>query len=188
MTLFEYLSVAVSIVLSLSAAQILANLRAVLDPDRRYWVHALWVLQALLVHVIYWWGFWAYRELESWNFAFFVVVLLNPGLIFICSNILVLGDRAPGISWEEHFFSVRRWFFVIWGALAVVATVRNWLILETPLLVLGRIPILMTLIICIAGFHFTDRRIHGALVLVSLISVSVAITYLWFQPGLASLR
>jgi len=36
LTLFEYLSVAVSIVLSLSAAQILVNLRAVFDPARRY--------------------------------------------------------------------------------------------------------------------------------------------------------
>ena len=188
MTLFEYLSVAVSIVLSLSAAQILANLRAVLDPDRRYWVHALWVIQALLVHVIYWWGFWAYRELESWNFAFFAFVLLNPGLIFVCSNTLVLGVRGPDASWEQHFFSVRKWFFVMWGAMAVVATLRNWLVLSTPVLAPGRLPMLVVMIVCGVGLYSTDRRVHGALVIVSLFTVSVATAYLWFQPGLPSLR
>ena len=117
------------------------------------------VIQALLVHVIYWWGFWAYRELESWNFAFFAFVLLNPGLIFVCSNTLVLGVRGPDASWEQHFFSVRKWFFVMWGAMAVVATLRNWLVLSTPLLTPGRLPMLVVFIVCGVGLYSTDRRV-----------------------------
>ena len=128
MTLFEYLSVAISIVLALSTAQLLGNLREVFDPARRYWVHALWVVQILLTHFIFWWGFWAYREVESWNLGFFGLALLNPVLLFVCSNVLVRGQPSDGASWEKHFFSARRWFFAARGAIAVVAQLRVWVL------------------------------------------------------------
>ena len=107
MTLFEYLSVAVSIVLSLSAAQILVNLRAVFDPASRYWVHTLWVVIVLFVHLLFWWGFWAYRVVESWNLATFALVLLNPGILFVASTTLVLNASKLDRSWEQHFFDIR---------------------------------------------------------------------------------
>jgi hypothetical protein len=50
MTLFEYLSVAVSLVLALGLTHLLANLRAVVEPTRRYSVHALWVVYLLGHH------------------------------------------------------------------------------------------------------------------------------------------
>ena len=115
MTLFEYLSVAISIVLSLSAAQILVNLRAVLDPARRYWVQILWVVILLYVHLLLWWGFWAYRDVESWNLAMFSLVLLNPGLLFVSSTTLVVDASKSDRNWEQHFFDVRRSFFVTFG-------------------------------------------------------------------------
>ena len=90
MTLFEYLSVAISIVLALSAAQLLGSLRAVFDAERRYWVHALWVVHVLVIHVIGWWGLWAFRDFESWNLALFGLFLVIPGLLFVCSNALVV--------------------------------------------------------------------------------------------------
>jgi hypothetical protein len=71
-TLFEYLSVATSIVLSISAAQLITILRAVLRPGRRYWVHTLWTVLALFGHLVIWWEFWGYRDVASWNLPQFV--------------------------------------------------------------------------------------------------------------------
>ena len=115
MTLFEYLSVAISIVLALSAAQLLGNIREVFDPARRYWVHALWAFHMLLLHILLWWGFWAYRDVESWNLASFTLVLVNPGILLVLSNALVPTHLRDGMSWEEHFTSVRKMFFVMRG-------------------------------------------------------------------------
>ena len=39
MTLFEYVSVAVSILLSLGMVHILSRIKDVLDPGRSYWIH-----------------------------------------------------------------------------------------------------------------------------------------------------
>ena len=182
MTLFEYLSVAISIVLALSTAQLLGNLREVFDSARRYWVHALWVVHVLLLHVMLWWGFWAYRDVESWNLAFFVLVLLNPGLLFVCSNALVPSQRSEGTSWEQHFFSVRRWFFVVRGLIAAVVTLRSWLLLGVPIQDPTRLPALLMLTVCVVGVLSASRRVHGALVLISLFGVILGFGYFWFQP------
>jgi hypothetical protein len=40
MTLFEYMSVAMSLIVALTFAEGLRGLRSALDPERRYWVHA----------------------------------------------------------------------------------------------------------------------------------------------------
>ena len=58
MDIFEYLSVAISIVLAMGLATLLRALRDVLAPARRYWVHALWVLQVAFLHVQLWWAYW----------------------------------------------------------------------------------------------------------------------------------
>ena len=44
MTQFEYVTVAVSMILALSFARLLGALGHVLAPGRRYWIHALWCL------------------------------------------------------------------------------------------------------------------------------------------------
>ena len=182
MTLFEYLSVAISIVLALSAAQLLGNLREVFDPAKRYWVHALWVVHMLLIHIILWWAFWTYRGLESWNLAFFALVLVHPGLYFVCSTALVPTQRSNGTSWEEHFFAVRKWFFVVRGLTAVVTPLRSWLLLGTPILDRLWLPSLLMFIVCVVGVLSASRRVHGALVLIGLVGV-LGWVFLLFQPG-----
>ena len=84
MTHFEFLSVAVSIVLALSAGQLVGNIREVFDPTRRYWVHALWVVALLLLHILNWWVLWGLRDVQAWNLAMFASVLIAPGLLFAC--------------------------------------------------------------------------------------------------------
>ena len=182
MTLFEYLSIAISIVLALSAAQLLGSLREVFDPDRRYWVHALWVVHVLLIHVIGWWGLWAFRDLESWNLAFFGLFLVIPGLLFVCSNTLVLPQRSIETSWEQHFFSVGKWFFVARGLIGVVSTLRASLLLGSPILDWVRLPTLLMLIVCVVGVLSASRRVHGTLVLIATILL-IWIGFFWFEPG-----
>jgi hypothetical protein len=57
MTLFEYLAIAFSIVFSLSATRLLGGLSHVLQPERRYWVHATAVCGWLLAAIAVFWIF-----------------------------------------------------------------------------------------------------------------------------------
>ena len=53
MNLFEHVAVAFSMVLSFGVVRLLDGLRPALVPGRRYWVHALWLVQKLLNHAFY---------------------------------------------------------------------------------------------------------------------------------------
>jgi hypothetical protein len=177
-TLFEYLSVAISIVLSLSAAQLLGNLREVFDPARRYWVHALWVVQALWLHVVYWWSMWAYRDIESWNLLSFAFVLLVPGLLFMCSSALVPTYAKSVSSWDQHFFTVRRWHFATRVLILVFASLRAWFLLDSaPSPISGLI-----LVACIAGFVSSNRSLHAILVVVVSLGM-LGVSYARLKSG-----
>lgn len=65
MTFFEYITVAVSIVLALAVARSIDGLRSALESNRRYWVHFAWVVIKLCNPIIFWWGIWGYRDLRT---------------------------------------------------------------------------------------------------------------------------
>jgi len=183
MTLFEFLSVAISIVLALSAGQILTNLREVFDPSRRYWVHALYVFQILLIHILNWWSLWAYRDISSWNLATFAVVLLGPGFLFICSSTLVPSYAQSVASWEEHFYKVRRWFFAARSLFIVVAGYRTWLLLDKPVLESPTPVSFPLLILSMLGLTFANRRVHRLLAVVSTGILLFGVTYFRLEAG-----
>lgn len=183
MTLFEYLSVAISIVLSLSAAQTLVNIRNVLDPARRYWVQALWVVLLLYTHLLLWWGFWAYRDVGNWNLAMFSLALLNPGLLFVASTTLVVDGSKKESGWEQHFFDVRRSFFVIFGLIPAASVLRSWVLLGTPVVNWGHLPELLMTAVCVTGWASANRRVHAGVVLAGLAILVVFTASVWFQPG-----
>ena len=183
MTLFEYLSVAVSIVLSLSAAHILGNLRAVFEPATRYWIHALWVVISLFIHLLVWWGFWAYRIVESWNLATFALVLLNPGILFVASTTLVLDRSGLDRNWEQHFFDIRRSFFATFGLIAPGAVLRDWILFGTPVVSSGHLPEMFITVFCAIAWASTNRRVHAVLTLATGVVLITFTASIWLQPG-----
>jgi len=183
MTLFEFLTVALSIVLALSAGQLLTNIREVFDPNRRYWIHTLWVIHLLVTHVIIWWSFWAYRDVESWNLATFSVALLPPGILLVCTSTLVPTYASTVASWEAHFFEVRRWFLAARSLLMISAGFRTWLLLDTPVLESPTPVSGLILLLCIAGILIPDRRFQGALSVVLLALVVGGVAYFRLDAG-----
>jgi len=181
-TLFEYLSVAISIVLALSAGQILTNLREVLDPSRRYWVHALWVVHILMLHIFVWWSLWAYRDVQ-WNLGTFVVILLAPGVLFVCSSTVVPSYASSVDSWEDYFFTVRQWLFGTRSLFIVSAGFRTWLLLDKPLLESPTSVSVPMLALCLAGLFVSNRRFHGVLAVAAMALLMVGVSYFRLQAG-----
>ena len=65
MTLFEYLAIAFSLVLSFSAMRLVAGLPYATQRGQ-YWVHLVFVLSQLLVTVVAFWNLWSFRE-ATWT-------------------------------------------------------------------------------------------------------------------------
>ncbi len=168
--------------LSLSVAQVLGNLRAVFHSGTRYWVHALWTVLVLILHLLVWWAFWAYRVVESWNLATFALVLLNPGILFVASNTLV--SREPNVeSWTEHYFAIRRPFFATFGLIPLGTLLRDGILFGTPVLVLGHLPEALVTTICVLGWSSESRRALACLAPACLLVMMAGMAYVWFQPG-----
>jgi len=180
-TQFEYLSVAVSIVLSLSVSHILVNIRAVFSPERRYWVHVAWVVLALFTHLLIWWGFWSYREVESWNLATFAMLLLNPGILFVASATLVLEN--PDSDWDSHFYRVRRSFLAAFGCIPALALARDLILFDVPVLTLTHAPELSLTTICAAAWALETRRAQAILAACALLVMAGAAVSIWIPPG-----
>lgn len=173
MTHFEFISVAVSIVLALSAARLLTALPHVLAPGRRYWIHALWSLALLFAHMDFWWTIWIYREIDPWTFTGFAVVMLTPALLFLTVNSLVSDSPTTIASWRAHFYANRRVFFSLYLALVCSIPLRQLTVLgdasapqveALPGLAVAAL-MLAGLAIPVLGIITTNERAHAFIVL-----------------------
>jgi hypothetical protein len=180
MTLFEYLSVAFSVVLSLSAAQILSNIRSVFDPARRDWVHGLWMVHVLILHVIVWWSGWALRD-ASWNLASFSLALSGPASLYVAANVLVSSDRS--VSLREHFRVNRTLFFTARGLLVFISWAVSYMLLGTPLLTYARIAGVFILTICVVGVVSSNYRVQLTIAILGLLLEIFVIGYFRFDAG-----
>ena len=180
MTLFEYISVAFSVVLALSAAQLLSNIRSVFDPIRRDWVHGLWVVHLLILHVVVWWSAWALRDV-SWNLGSFSLVLSVPALLFVAANALVPSDRSASL--REHFLANRILFFTARGLLVLSASAISFLFLGIPLLSPVRLASVCILAICAVGIISTNRRVQLGVATAGLAFEILVTGYLRFEAG-----
>ena len=182
MTLFEYISVAFSIVLSLSAVRLLGGLSVSLLPERRYWPHAAWIVFALLNSAILWWNIWSFRDLE-WNVIFFFFVLSLPALIYLQAAALVPENPESVQSWRDYFFAARTRFFVALASFFVAAVAVSWFLLDLPLLHPLRAVQASAFVLALSGAVSTNKRLHESLPPIFLVLLGVSAVALFLRPG-----
>ncbi len=182
MTLFEYLSVAFSIVLSLAAVRLLSGISVCFAPERRYWPHATWVVLILLMSAMAWWNFWSFKDVH-WNFIRFLLTLLVPASIYLQAAALV--PESPGTvqSWREHFFAARKRFFVAFASFFLLIGVNAWLLLDLPFLHPARVIQVSALGLALSGVVSAHKGWHQALPVIFLALISIAALALFLQPG-----
>ena len=127
MSLFEYVIVLVSVVLSLGIARILENHAHLLKlgPKVRWSpTYLLWLLIIFFSHVDLWASLWLIRDSDSWTLLSLLGVLLAAVALFYAS-ILSAPELEPGQSidlWAFHMENRRRYIgaaalYLITGAI-----------------------------------------------------------------------
>jgi len=104
MTLFEYISIATSLILSFSLARTLTNFAPIFASEHRYWVHSTWVLGLLVSHAILFWDIWLYQGVEVWTLVEFVLLLMGPIMLFIAASLVVPIGAVP--DYRIYFESI----------------------------------------------------------------------------------
>ena len=182
MNLFEHVAVAYSMVLSFGVVRLLDGVRPALVPGRRYWIHAVWLVQKLLNYAFYWWGFVVFREGIAWTAASFLWMLLVPSLLLLQATALVTNNPGAVHSWRDHFFGIRSWFFSVDLVVILHSVITATLLRGIPLLHPLRVLQVVGLTISLLGVTSASRRLHATIAPVALAFQSFGLGWLFFRP------
>jgi hypothetical protein len=172
-SLFEFLSVGIAIVVSFGVVRLLDGAHYAARAERLYWPHLVWVTLKLIQHFNIWWSLWARHE-ASWNYAAFLVQLLPPLILYLQATTLVTPSPQSIGNWREHFYSNHRRFFglnLAFGLSNELASLAagNEVVLIAPLVIA---------MLSMVGLLSTSHRVHSALALVALLgNVLLIITF-----------
>ncbi|TDG11816.1 hypothetical protein E2F43_15710 [Seongchinamella unica] len=116
MSLFEYLSVFLSVIMGLGVTHILAGLSKTIHYRRTlklFWVHTLWAINILIYIVIIWWGMFWWSKQVDWSFFEFLLLLLYAIALFLAASLLFPWELPKDFDFEVHFTQTRVWFFAV---------------------------------------------------------------------------
>ena len=132
MDAFSYLSVLLSIIVGLAITQILTGFRGIMlwrSRVRMFWPAPLWAGTLLLINVQSWWAMFSLREVTTWTFAGFAVVLAQAIAQYLLAAIVLpdfSADRETDL--RDHYWAHTRWFFGLF-VLALLMSLAKELVL-----------------------------------------------------------
>ena len=183
MTIFEFLSVAVSIILSLAIIRLLNGSPYLTASAKRYWVHAAWVIGLAIAIPLIWWNTWAYSQIEDWIFPEFVLLLLTPVTVYYLAATLIPDAPATVESWRSHFFQVRQRLFFATIFLFICFIMTTVVLLHVPLLHPQRVGEGAMIVLLLIGAFSENPRVHGLLVSLALCGLAAVIALFFLRPG-----
>lgn len=182
MTLFEYLTVAVSIVLALGLVRLVDGLGAVFDPARRYWIHLFIVFALISTHLYYWWSLWMFREGVRWNFGFFILVVLGALILSFGASAAVPRDLDAVRSWKEHYFLMHRRVYLALAAWVAHMLLMSFLLRDARLPPTLLAASLFAIGMNILGAVSSSERVHRVLAVVAIV-FGVSVMVVWSAPA-----
>ncbi|NCF25225.1 MAG: hypothetical protein GWP60_11850 [Gammaproteobacteria bacterium] len=182
MTHFEYIAVAVSIILGLGVIQLLSNLDRVLAQPRRYWLHSAWVFMLFWILVQNWWAFWDLKDI-AWNLGYFSLWVTYVSALYLTVLALTKTNSAE-VSWEEVYFSRTRRFFGLFGFVVILAVLLTWITLDASLLHPYRYMQYTSIAIFALLFASKRKRLHEVLSILVITFVILSQVIFRLQPGL----
>lgn len=117
MSSFEFLSVLISVVVGLGMTHLLTGAGSLLHGKnaRLSRIHGTWTVFVFFFLVIYWWTVvFGWQEQETWNILLFLFVLVYGVLLYLLCVVLYPVMLPDVWDLQEHFLTLRGWFFGIW--------------------------------------------------------------------------
>lgn len=126
MDLFEFVLAGLSIVFGLALTKFLEGIVKIARQwrgRRLHWVHAVWIGISFLWLARGWWQLWGLRDVPTWDFAAFLMVLMHASTMFVwLPLIVVLDDDVTYPDGKAFYYGVKDDFFR-WGIVHLIAYV-----------------------------------------------------------------
>ncbi|MFT5098269.1 MAG: hypothetical protein ACI9VI_001384 [Candidatus Azotimanducaceae bacterium] len=160
MTLFEYITIANSLILSFGVSRLLGGIPELFRADKPYWLHLLWVFGLLVNYPLMFWQMWNYRMVEDWQFFSFLLVLATPAACLLTANFLIPTKPEKESNWEQYYFNNRSGIFGNLAIASMFTLLSTFLLLDVeadnPSRILGAGSIVFLLILAYSG----SKRVH----------------------------
>jgi|SRR5579884_430831 len=183
MDAFSYLSVLLSIILGLAIAQILQGYRAILLAKGRIRLDpapVIWSGVILLFAAQAWWASFGLNARHEWDFLDFAVILIQMGLLYMLSAIVLPDVPAEhSIDLAGHFERHRKAFFAFLIAMLASSLVKEF-VLEHRFT--SRLNLAFHAVFAgaaVVGIVFGSRKVQLALALFGVASFLAYITVLF---------
>lgn len=172
MSHFEYLTVAVSLILSFGLVRLIDGLWPAVRSTSRYPTHWAWVTFKLYSSVMYWWTNWNYKD-HDWNLVGFVWMLAGPLLLYGQATLLAPRNADSVADWRVHYFSVARPLLALQFIYVIQQASGVYMFSSAPetmmFVVLG-----LAGIVAVAGLVSLNRTLHGVVIVANWLLIALA--------------
>jgi hypothetical protein len=166
---YFHVRILIGLVLGLGLTRILSGVsRIVQQPSHKklYATHLLWVAVVLVSAIHFWWFEFGLIRIGTWRFELFAFVLFYAFLFYLMASLLFPDEMSDFASYEDYYFSRRRWFFGLLAATVPIDIVdtlakgRAYFDGLGPEYPLQQAALLM---LCAVAAWTENRRLHFAL-------------------------
>lgn len=177
MSLFEYVIVLVSVVLSLGLAKVLESHAGLIQLGSRVrWstTYLAWLLVILLWHIDIWASLWVLRDATTWQWSTIAGALLAAMSLFyasILSSPRIEGD-GPIDLWAFHLENRRRYVGALLGY-AFLGGYLNWSVMRDHFAMANVTALLPGITLLLVAMFVPNRWVQRAVPLVLLILLAV---------------
>jgi hypothetical protein len=173
--IFIHVRLVMGFIVSLSIARLLTGMtRFIQHPtgNKIYPVHLMWSLSMLLMLVHFWWWEFALYTITNWTFEVYLFLVAYAILLFVICTVLYPDQLGEYKSYEEYFYSRRKWFFGLFGLTFVVDIADTIVKGPQHFDIFGpeywvRAPVYIVL--CAIAMFTTNRKYHYAFVILSIV-------------------
>jgi len=183
MDTFGHLRMVVGFILSISIARLLlGGVKLIQHPGRTrpYWVHLLWALYIFLMLIHFWWWEYRLKMITQWTFQeYFFVVLYITMYFSLCALLFPDDLNDYKGSFEDYFFSRKKWFFGVLAASFVADIIDTYLKGKDYFLhQQAEYPVrnAVHFAFCIIAMFVSSRKFHAILVILFIL---YELSYIW---------
>ena len=183
MTLFEYIAVANSIILSFALLRLLDAIPHAFNRTQRFWTHCAFLVAITWACVQYWWVSWSYSTVESWTYPKFIVYLVTPALLYSLARTIASPDPSRVDSFREHFGRIRCRFFVLLSIYMITILLGSWFIAGVPFRHPLRLMQGLVVLASASGALVSNPRYIAALAAFYLLGMAATTLVVFSQPA-----
>jgi hypothetical protein len=172
MSIFEFLTVAVSIILALGLSLLISSIPHVFSPKKRDWLHASVFLLLVLSHIVVWWRVWILNSVTNWNIVHFMILIGSPLSLYLAATAIVSNQPDQVEDWRSYFSDRGQWAFAALAATVLFGILRSYYILDIVAEWWG----FFALVLYVGAALTKRREIHIAVTALSIVLLGLLLS------------